>query len=115
MLLELFYAKFRGMATVDPEVPPLTTTDGVGGLDTYIGNILNALIPILGITTFIMVIVGGFTLLSSSGNPENVKKGQQIVTFAVIGLILTIVAWLTLRAIETITGAPVTKFNLEFK
>ena len=92
----------------DPDVPQLSS------LSTYVGNIIAALIPLLGITAFVMLLVGGFTILTSSGNPESMQKGQKTITYAIGGIILAIVSWLVLLLIENITGAPVTEFKLGF-
>lgn len=93
---------------MDPEVPQLKD------ISTYIGNILVAAIPLIGMVSFIMVLVGGFTILTSSGNPEAAQKGKSTITYAVGGVILAIAAWLTLQLIEELTGAKVTEFDLSF-
>lgn len=95
------------MAAV-PDVPVLQD------ISIYIGNVLEAIIPLIGMIAFIMLLIGGFTILTSAGNPENTKKGQQIITFAVGGIILTIASWLTILLIKNITGVNVTTFELGF-
>lgn len=80
----------------------------------FFSNILVAIIPLIGIISFIMVIVGGFTFLFSGGNPENIKKGQKTITFAIMGLALAILAWLILYTIEQVTGVKVTEFTFSF-
>lgn len=95
---------------MDPygEPPELSTISDI------FGNILTSLIPLIGIAAFIMLLFGGFTVLTSSGNPEGMEKGKKIITFAIVGVALSIVSWLTLLLIETITGAPVTEFKFSF-
>lgn len=83
-------------------------------ITVYIQNVLRALIPMVGLIAFIMILVGGFTILTSGGNPESTKKGQQAITMAVGGIILTIIAWLVLLLIENLTGVGVTRFKLGF-
>lgn len=83
-------------------------------LSTYFGNILMAMIPLVGLVAFIMILVGGFKILTSGGDPKGLQGGRQTVTLAIAGLALAIVSWLVLVLIENITGAPVTKFNLSF-
>jgi len=81
---------------------------------TYFGNTLMAIIPLIGLISFVMILVGGFTILTAGGNPEGLKKGGQTITFAIGGLVLSIVAWLLLLLIENITGVKVTLFDFSF-
>lgn len=83
-------------------------------LPVYIGNVLTAIIPLIGIVSFIMILVGGFTILTSGGNPEGIKKGGQTITYAIAGLALAILSWLALVFIENVTGVTVTNFKFGF-
>lgn len=83
-------------------------------LTTYFGNILTAMIPLIGIVSFLMILAGGFSILTSAGNPEGIKKGTQTIQFAVAGLALAIISWLVLVLIETLTGVPITTFTFGF-
>ncbi|PIR99018.1 hypothetical protein COT87_01705, partial [Candidatus Collierbacteria bacterium CG10_big_fil_rev_8_21_14_0_10_44_9] len=84
-------------------------------LSCYFGNILEAIIPLIGIISFIMILVGGFKILTSAGDPKGMAGGKQTITLAIVGIILAIVSWLILVLIENITGVDVTKFNFGFK
>ncbi len=83
-------------------------------LPDYFGNVLSAMIPLIGMVAFIMILVGGFKILTSGGDPKGLQGGKQTIGWAVGGLALAIVAWLILLIIENITGAPVTQFNFGF-
>jgi len=83
-------------------------------LPVYFGNILSAIVPLVGITSFIMVLLGGFKILTSAGDPKGIQGGKQTIGLAITGLALAIVSWLILVAIENLTGAPVTQFNFSF-
>lgn len=83
-------------------------------LSTYFGNILTAFIPLIGMLSFIMILVGGFSILTSAGNPEGIKKGTQTISWAIGGLVLAVLSWLTLVLIENLTGVPVTQFKFGF-
>ena len=83
-------------------------------LPTYFGRILSAAIPLIGIVAFIMIVAGGFTILTSAGNPEGMKKGGQTIALAVAGIGLAILSWLILLLIQNVTGAPVTEFKFGF-
>lgn len=83
-------------------------------LPTYFGNVLSAIIPLIGMVAFIMILIGGFKILTSGGDPKGLQGGKQTISWAVGGLVLAIVAWLILVLIEDLTGSPVTQFNFGF-
>ena len=84
----------------------------ISDLSIYIGNILEALVPLIGFIAFTMIVVGGFKILTSSGNAESMEKGKKTITMAILGLALTIISWLILVLINHITGAKVLDFSL---
>jgi len=84
-------------------------------LSTYFGNILTAIIPLIGFLSFIMILAGGFKILTSAGDPKGMAGGKQTITLAIAGIVLAILSWLILLAVENVTGAKVTQFNFGFK
>ncbi|MFC1598258.1 pilin [Patescibacteria group bacterium] len=51
-------------------------------------NIISAFLSIFGIITVVLIIYGGFTILTSGGNDEKVQKGRQILFWAIIGAVV---------------------------
>jgi hypothetical protein len=83
-------------------------------LPKYFGNILEAMIPLIGFLAFIMVLVGGFKILTSGGDPKGVAGGKQTITLAVTGIALSIISWLILVVVKNVTGVDVTQFKFGF-
>ena len=83
-------------------------------LTIYFGNILEAMIPLIGLIAFIMILLGGFKILTSGGEPKGLQGGRQTITLAVAGLALAVISWLILLLIENLTGSPVTQFKFGF-
>lgn len=83
-------------------------------LPKYFGNILEAMIPLIGFLAFIMVLVGGFKILTSGGDPKGMAGGKQTITLAVAGIALSIISWLILVVIKNVTGVDVTQFKFGF-
>jgi hypothetical protein len=67
-----------------------------------------------GFLAFIAIIIGGFKYIMARGDPKAVSSAQSTITWAVVGLGIIIVAWLVLVAIQQLTGAQVTIFNVPF-
>jgi len=67
-------------------------------------NIADFIVKILGTTTLIFFIYGGFTWLTSAGRSEQVKKGQEIIIGAIIGLIIVLSAYAAIKFLEDSLG-----------
>lgn len=63
---------------------------GNGGIVT---TVINVMIGIIGIVAVIMIIVGAFRIVLSAGNEKAVADGKNTILFAVIGLVIAIVAF----------------------
>ncbi len=65
---------------------PITGTDGV------ITRIANIFALITGIAAVVVIIVGGFEYVRSSGDSAKVNKAKNTIMFAVIGLVIVVIA-----------------------
>lgn len=57
------------------------------------GKIINAFLGILGIVMVVLVLFGGFLWMTAAGNTEKIDKATKILTNAVVGLIIIIMAY----------------------
>lgn len=67
---------------------PLGTTSII----QVINNVLNYLIYISVPILAIMILVGGFQILTSRDNPEKIKSGKTTITYAVIGFVIVLIS-----------------------
>lgn len=67
-------------------------------------NVVNYLFSIVGALALIFFIYGGFTMILSRGNSEQTKKGMEIITAAIIGLIVVFGAYMLVRFLGTAVG-----------
>jgi hypothetical protein len=66
---------------------PLGGEDGKApSANTIIGRVINAVLGIIGSLALLMFVYGGITWMTSSGSPEKIKKGRDIIIWSVIGL-----------------------------
>ncbi|OGM14921.1 hypothetical protein A3A76_02215 [Candidatus Woesebacteria bacterium RIFCSPLOWO2_01_FULL_39_23] len=84
----------------------------IKGFEWIFNNIVTTILGFAGIALFAMLIVGGFKLMTSGGNPEAAQAARKIVTYAVGGLLVIALAFLILVLIQTFTGANVTTFTV---
>jgi hypothetical protein len=73
----------------------------------FIKTLLGFGIGIAGGIAFLLILLGGFQILTSSGNPEQLNAGKELVGAAVTGLLLIIFSLFLLRLIGfSILGIP---------
>jgi len=71
-------------------------------LEVVFGNILFMSSAFIILVLFIMFIIGAFRYLTSFGNAEKMKKAKGTLTYALVGLILFVSAFLILKIIDVI-------------
>jgi hypothetical protein len=76
----------------------------IGCIDTttptaFIGELLTRGIAIAGGIAFLLVLFGGFQILTSAGNPERLEAGRELVSAALAGLLLLVFSIFILRVI----------------
>jgi len=81
-------------------------------LNVVFENIAQAVVYFAGIIFFIMLLRGGFTYLTSGGDPKKVAKATSTLTLSIFGLVGVIVSFLIIKFISNFTGVDVSKFNI---
>lgn len=79
--------------------------DGVPTLKCFevvFQNILNMASGLIIVVLFVMFVMGGFSYLTSLGNPEKLKKAQGTLRYAVVGLVIFVASFLILTVIDTL-------------
>jgi glucose uptake protein GlcU len=54
---------------------------------------------IIGGVAVLYIIYGGYIILSSQGNPQNLNKGKSYIMYAIIGLLLAIFGYVFVQII----------------
>lgn len=60
--------------------------------DTQVADVLNTVYMVAGIVAVIVIIIGGIRYTTSNGDAANVKSAKNTILYAVIGLIVIIMA-----------------------
>jgi hypothetical protein len=71
----------------------VTTDNAPNDLNSYIGMIIQTLLSILGVFFLCLMLYGGFLWMSDMGNSDKVKKSKELMTAAVIGLIIVLASY----------------------
>lgn len=62
-----------------------------------IARIINVVLQLLGVIFVILTILAGFQYMTAGGNEEKTKKAVGLLTNAVIGLLIILMAWTITR------------------
>jgi type IV secretory pathway VirB2 component (pilin) len=89
--------------------PPAQVSD----LNNIVGNVISILAPIGGFLALIFLIVGGFRYITAQGDPKASASARSTITWAILGLVFLILAWLILKFVSGFTGIPeILQFNI---
>ena len=69
------------------------TTAGVSNVENFIRSIITVFAGLAGLVATGFLVAGGFIYITSSGNPEHLDRGKRTITYALIGLAITIGAF----------------------
>lgn len=89
-----------------PGRPPMA----IGGFATFsclediFTNVLHYAIAGAAIASFIMILMGGFSWLTSGGDPKHLEQARDKITYGIAGLVIMILVWFILKFLSTFTG-----------
>ena len=72
-------------------------TTGVAKLFT---DIIQILIGVSGVLSLIFIIIGGIKIITASGDEKKMASAQATITYAIIGLVVTALAFVILRVVQ---------------
>jgi type IV secretion system pilin len=75
-------------------------------------NLVNAALIFVGSVAVILLIYAGIRLITSGGDPKQVQAARQIITYAIIGLVIVLLSFAIIYVIAYLTNAPcIEKFS----
>jgi len=77
---------------------------GVIGMFNVVYNVTNWIFFIMTIVAVLMIVFGGFTYITAAGDPAKAGKGKSILTYAIIGLAIALIAKLIPSLVRFILG-----------
>lgn len=87
-----------GMSIDDPLKGKFTT------LSDVVDQFLKYFFPLAGLVLLGVLIMGGFELLTSGGNPETIKKGQDKIVSGIVGFLILALAFFLVQILSKIFG-----------
>lgn len=75
---------------------------GLNAVFPLIANILNYLLFAAGALAIIFVLIGAFQYVISSGNPQNIAQAKRTITYAIVGLVIVMMALVIVQFVRGI-------------
>lgn len=79
-----------------------------GNLGSIISKALPIVIGLAGLGLLVMLIMGGFTLLTSAGDAKKMEQGKNQVTYAIVGFLVIFGAYWVVQIIGVMFGTGLT-------
>jgi len=77
--------------------PPAGIFESFGGLA---GDIITVLMSVAFILSIFFVIFGGIKMVTASGDPKKLAAAGEVIKYAIIGLAVTILAFVILQIVQ---------------
>ncbi len=95
-----------GVAFASPASEIQGGVNDVGGgsapaLGLQIQDIINMMLFLLGAIAVVMIVIGGFRYTTSNGEASSIKSAKDTILYAVIGLIVAILAYAIVNFVLT--------------
>ncbi len=107
--LDAFCSQLNGEENMDSSLCPRANANA----NDLIPKVLNILMFIVFVLSVGFIIYGGIVYSTSSGKPDNIRKAKKIITGAVIGLVVSILALAIVRFTSLIANSVTTSDSSE--
>jgi hypothetical protein len=81
--------------------PPMASIGSQAGFAEFLGKTVGTALSFIGVIFMLLMIYGGFTWMVARGNEQEVGKAKEIITGAVIGLVIVMLAYAITKFIGT--------------
>lgn len=82
--------------------PALAASGDVAQVQDFIRNVIKLIAGLAGLIATGFFVVGGFTYITSSGNPEKLDQAKRTLFYSAIGLAIVIAAFVISNIVTTI-------------
>ena len=89
---------------IQTEFSPAHKFANAGALVT---NIIIIITSFAGALAFIFIIIGGIKFITAAGDEKKMQSATQTLTYAIIGLIVTALAFVILQVVQKFLGSNV--------
>jgi len=81
---------------------PALAVGDVTSVETFIRSLIQVLAGLAGLVATGFIVIGGFSYITSSGNPEHLDKAKRTIMYSGIGLAVTVAAFVISNIVTTL-------------
>ncbi len=81
------------------------STAGVGSISSFLKNLIQAAAGLAGLVATGFFGIGGFSYITSSGNPEHLERAKRTLLFSSVGLAITIAAFVLTNIVTQLANS----------
>lgn len=74
-------------------------------IESFAGKMIDYALGIMGSIAIILIIVGGFMFLTARGESSQIDKGKEIITYAIIGLVVAFLSYIIVLFVQSLFTA----------
>lgn len=89
-----------GLGCIKPQFDPKGSVAGAQNIGDFIIAVINVLLGLLLSISVLFIIIGGYQYVTSAGKEDQAKSGRRTVTYAVIGVAISILSYMIVRVVE---------------
>lgn len=82
--------------------PAFAAGGDVSQVQDFIRNVIKVIAGLAGLVATGFFVAGGFTYITSSGNPEQLDKAKRTLTWSALGLAIVIAAFVLVNIVTTL-------------
>lgn len=91
---QLFVALFVTLGMpLAVSAPAFAAGGDIGQVQNFVRSVIQVLASLSGLVATGFFVVGGFSYITSSGNPEHLDKAKKTIMYSALGLAITIAAF----------------------
>lgn len=108
-IVQQAYAQTKDWSEINAACVNESGVATIQGIGCLLANVLSVFLTVLGIVGFIMVIYAAFNMMIMGGNSQATEKSKNIITYAIIGIIIALSSFIIINIISSFTGIEVIK------
>jgi len=86
---------------------------GINELESLYKYFIQIIVGLSFVALVVVLVWAGIRFLTSGGEAKAIQAAGQTITWALLGILFLIIAWLILLLIKAFTGVDVTIFNVK--
>lgn len=77
---------------------------GLTQIEDMVGRVISLVVALAFVVLVVMLVWAGIRYLTSGGNAKAVQSASMTLTWALLGMLFLVIAWLLLQLIASFTG-----------